>query len=648
MRWRIDTGVDTRLNDLPSRPMIVQYQESDYAFITRLLGEEGLGWSGVEASAADETPDFSAGAAHFWQIFASGDSFTEDRSSAADGGIRWHRAASQEESDALFDWRQSRTLRRNQTATVSWPWAHKRAQTAVASSSARPAHVPVLEFFSDAHDSRQLSDSDAARYANMQQTHIDTSQWQIGCASSVRSLAPHSWFDFVNYADLNQGGFNPGASSSAASNPSANSQATRFNVLSVLHAGINNLPRQSQTDVQRAVALLAAELLPTAPHPALAQAALADLAPYLPALMQRVAATGYANCAQLLPQSLPLQPWLAREPQVAAGFTLPAQVVGPQGETTPGNEEIYTDATNRVRVSFFWQQAHAAGRATCWVPVLQRAAGPTRGVHILPRIGQEVLVGFLHGQMDQPIVLASAYNGRGEGSRFAREDRAEAGTTQSSNAAATPFAQSTDARIAGQSNRVGHGNSPVWHGAAGTDHNHIGALLGMRTKEWGGWGYNQLLFDDSDKQLAVQVATTQYSTQLNMGHLRHRADNYRGSFRGTGFEARTDAYGAVRAKQGVMLTTWGKDPATPTGDAAAAQRLMQTARDTGKNLSQAAGTHLSVKFTSDAGVQSGNLSAIRDDRAPRSQNLKNWLQQRHREFEGLAYALSNYLKSGRL
>ena len=71
----------------------------------------------------------------------------------------------------------------------------------------------------------------------------------------------------------------------------------------------------------------------------------------------------------------------------------------------------------------------------------------------------------------------------------------------------------------------------VWHGAAGVDHNHVAALLGLRSKEWGGAGFNQLLFDDSDQQLAVQVATTQYTTQLNLGHLRHRADNYRGSFR---------------------------------------------------------------------------------------------------------------------
>ena len=91
--------------------------------ITRLLAEEGLGWSGVEATASDATdaaPGFSAGAAHLWQIFASGDSFIEDPSSAADGGIRWHQAGSQKQSDALFDWRQSRTLRSNQTATLSW------------------------------------------------------------------------------------------------------------------------------------------------------------------------------------------------------------------------------------------------------------------------------------------------------------------------------------------------------------------------------------------------------------------------------------------------------------------------------------------------------------------------------------------------
>ena len=89
--------------------------------------------------------------------------------------------------------------------------------------------------------------------------------------------------------------------------------------------------------------------------------------------------------------------------------------------------------------------------------------------------------------------------------------------------------------------------------------------MGLRTQEWEGLGHNQLLFDDSDQQLGIQLATTQYTTQFNFSHLRHRADNYRGSLRGQGFEIRTDAYGVVRAREGLHLTTWGKDLATPTG-----------------------------------------------------------------------------------
>ena len=198
VRWQIDTGVDTLLAELAPRPMIVQYQESDYTFITRLMAEEGLGWSVAESSPSGELPDFSAGAAHALHLFANGDSFTQDPSSAADGGIRWHQAGSQEDSDALFDWRHTRSLRSNQTATLSWAWAHKRALVAVESSSSRPAHVPDLERFSDAHDGRQLTNSDAQRYARLQQTQIDSSQWQIGCASSVRSLAVHSRVGYIS------------------------------------------------------------------------------------------------------------------------------------------------------------------------------------------------------------------------------------------------------------------------------------------------------------------------------------------------------------------------------------------------------------------------------------------------------------------
>lgn len=72
------------------------------------------------------------------------------------------------------------------------------------------------------------------------------------------------------------------------------------------------------------------------------------------------------------------------------------------------------------------------------------------------------------------------------------------------------------------------------------------AYLSIKSKEFGGSGHNQLVFDDSDKQLRVQLTITQAHTRFTLGHLIHQADNYRGSFRGEGFERRTDAYGARR------------------------------------------------------------------------------------------------------
>ncbi|MBK1613885.1 hypothetical protein CKO44_10430, partial [Rubrivivax gelatinosus] len=55
----------------------------------------------------------------------------------------------------------------------------------------------------------------------------------------------------------------------------------------------------------------------------------------------------------------------------------------------------------------------------------------------------------------------------------------------------------------------------------------------------------------------------------------HQADNHRGSFRGLGFELRTDAWGAIRAAQGILLTTYGQPEAAPAGDNAAGLALVK-------------------------------------------------------------------------
>lgn len=83
-----------------------------------------------------------------------------------------------------------------------------------------------------------------------------------------------------------------------------------------------------------------------------------------------------------------------------------ARVVGPEGE------EIHTDALGRVRVRFHWDDAPPAGAGqTCWLRVLSPWAGPGYGASFVPRVGMEVVVDFLGGDPDRPVVVGCLYTG---------------------------------------------------------------------------------------------------------------------------------------------------------------------------------------------------------------------------------------------
>jgi type VI secretion system secreted protein VgrG len=80
-------------------------------------------------------------------------------------------------------------------------------------------------------------------------------------------------------------------------------------------------------------------------------------------------------------------------------------VVGPSGE------EIYTDEYGRVKVQFFWDRLGKKDEhSSCWIRVSQLFAGKTWGAMFLPRIGQEVLVDFMEGDPDQPVITGRVYN----------------------------------------------------------------------------------------------------------------------------------------------------------------------------------------------------------------------------------------------
>ncbi|TKC91157.1 type VI secretion system tip protein VgrG [Trinickia terrae] len=82
-----------------------------------------------------------------------------------------------------------------------------------------------------------------------------------------------------------------------------------------------------------------------------------------------------------------------------------AIVVGPPGE------ELWTDEYGRVKVRFLWDRyARNDETDSCWVRVSQAWAGSNFGGIYIPRIGQEVIVDFMHGDPDRPLILGSLYN----------------------------------------------------------------------------------------------------------------------------------------------------------------------------------------------------------------------------------------------
>ncbi len=102
--------------------------------------------------------------------------------------------------------------------------------------------------------------------------------------------------------------------------------------------------------------------------------------------------------------SRPYQPE-QRTPKPRIRGVQSAIVTGPRGE------EIHTDEFGRVRVQFHWdREGKLDEQSSCWMRVSQPWAGAGFGSVLIPRVGQEVLVGFLEGDPDQPVVVGRVYN----------------------------------------------------------------------------------------------------------------------------------------------------------------------------------------------------------------------------------------------
>ncbi|MBN6523182.1 type VI secretion system tip protein VgrG [Acinetobacter pittii] len=231
-----------------------------------------------------------------------------------------------------------------------------------------------------------------------------------------------------------------------------------------------------------------------------------------------------------------------------AAYPQRARVVGLEGES------IHVDQWGRIKVRFLFTRtddhSHDGGAGSndndtdsAWVDVLTPWAGAGYGARFLPRVGEIVVIDFFDGNIDRPFVVG-------------RIHEAERHPTQFDQKGQLPDTKK---------------------------------LSGIRSEEVDGKGFNQLRFDDTTGQISAQLQSSHAVSQLNLGNLSHPKDKAESEGRGEGFELRTDQWGAVRAGNGLLVSTHKQDQAQGLHlDANEAKQQIEGSLNNAKALSEVA------------------------------------------------------------
>ncbi|WP_206955414.1 type VI secretion system Vgr family protein [Trinickia acidisoli] len=259
----------------------------------------------------------------------------------------------------------------------------------------------------------------------------------------------------------------------------------------------------------------------------------------------------YENTFSGVPRGMPLAPTYDPHIDLPRVYPIVGVVV------TPDGEEIYCDEYGRINVQLQGldpeDHEHANGMGTsgtqsdsAWVRVMTGLAGDNFGENWLPRKGMEVLLDFLGGDPDKMYVAGVFHNGPNMPATF-------------SNTGSLP------------GNRYVSGN---------------------KTREVKGQRYNQLRFDDTPSEISAQLASQHQASEVNLGYLTHPRTNGVGEARGEGAELRTDAAAALRAAQGILLTTYARAQASGSHlDRDELVQLLGECTELFKSLGDYAGQH---------------------------------------------------------
>lgn len=504
---------------LTTYPIYTQYRESDLAFFTRILAAEGLSWrfehvqdnAAGQTSVANDNNDNSkqAHAKHTLVIFDSQTPKPDTLVDAYSGStIRFHGVRATEETDSIHQFNAQRQVQSNAVSLASWHPVELQAFSAELTSELELGDLPDLPVYKVAAERWFNDGAQADLHSELHLHALSLHNKQFSGAGGARALLAGHAFNLSQHDQYAEGN-------------------NRFTVISVQHAATNNFVHGVVDTFAHTLMATAASLL--AVTDGATGYSLENKAAPKPSFNIAQLERGiYRNRFSCVRDGVPIvpTPTALRHHSIAMGAQI-ALVVG------LSNARLTTERDHRIEVQFPWQRGVApiagglseTGNLTdstgnaplnetsgTWVRVAETLAGPNWGSHFTPRIGTEVLVDFIEGDMDKPVVIGALYNG----------------------ADLPPYAAGVDSGV-----------------------NHAGVISGVHSQALSGDGYNQWVVDDTGAQLRIRLASSQAASQLNMGYLIHQSpySAQRGHYRGLGVELRTDAWGVMRGQEGVLLST---------------------------------------------------------------------------------------------
>ena len=381
--------------------------------------------------------------------------------SALDGGaqVRFHGKDGAVEEDALDRWSPVRTTMPSNVALSGFNFKDPRPSGLTLPTLNQQGKVPEIESYeyAGAYGFKNLKDGDAQSRTRMEE--IEALAKHVEAEGNDRFLMPGRWFQLVDHFIHNV----HGRGSEAGKDD--------FLIVTVRHIATNNY------------------------------------------LQEEDGKTLYRNWATCTRKDVPWRPgrnFNSTDTRILSPQT--AIVVGPSGP-----DSIHTDEYGRVRVQFHWdREGENDERSSAWIRVSSSWAGAELGVAAIPRVGTEVIVQWLSGCPDRPIITGAVFNERNM----------------------PPWTIPTQQALTGLRSRElapGMGNSP--NGRS-----------------------NHLILDDTNEQIQAQLKSDHQHSQLSLGYItRIEGNRGRTEARGQGWELRTDGHGVLRSAKGMLVTTERRD-----------------------------------------------------------------------------------------